>query len=308
MSKKVAILLCTYQGQRYLAEQLDSYASQSHANWDLWVSDDGSKDKTHEILDTYREKWSGNHQLSVFRGPSKGFAANFLSLICNPSINADYYSLSDQDDVWEAEKIERAVQWLDTIDPGTPALYCSRTQLVDENNRDLGYSALFMKPPHFKNALVQNIAGGNTMVFNRAAHSALLKTGPLVDVIAHDWWVYQVISACGGVVHYDPRTALRYRQHGGNLIGSNNSFGARLVRIRMLFEGQLKNWNERNIHALTGLRADMSDESRQVFDQFSAARKKAAPGRAYGIWRSGVYRQTLLGNLGLLAAALFNKI
>ncbi|CUJ56174.1 glycosyltransferase family 2 protein [Achromobacter xylosoxidans] len=308
MSKQVAILLCTYQGQQYLAEQLDSYAGQSYAHWDLWVSDDGSKDETRSILQTYEKKWRGEHQLSVFDGPKKGFAANFLSLLCQGSIQGDYFSFSDQDDIWAPKKIDRAVQWLDGVPPDIPALYCSRTQLVDEKNVDIGCSPLFQRPPHFKNALVQNIAGGNTMVFNRAARTLLLQVGPYVDVVAHDWWVYQVISACGGRVCYDSRPALRYRQHGGNLIGSNNGIGARLKRASMLFEGQLKNWNERNIRALGLLESNMSEEARSVFAQFKDARSRSAINRALGVWRSGVYRQTTLGNMGLLAAALFNKI
>lgn len=308
MSKQVAILLCTYQGQQYLAEQLDSYASQSYTHWDLWVSDDGSKDQTRSILQTYKEKWRGEHQIAVFDGPKKGFAANFLSLLCQESIQGDYFSFSDQDDIWRPEKIECAVQWLDKVPTEVPALYCSRTQLVDENNMDIGCSPLFQRPPHFKNALVQNIAGGNTMVFNRAARALLLQAGPHVDVVAHDWWVYQVISACGGMVHYDSRPALRYRQHGGNLIGSNNGIGARIRRVSMLFEGQLKNWNEQNVHALGLLQFDMSEEARSVFVRFRDARGRSAFNRVLGIWRSGVYRQTTLGNIGLLAAALFNKI
>ncbi|WP_191577587.1 MULTISPECIES: glycosyltransferase family 2 protein [Achromobacter] len=308
MSKQVAILLCTYQGQQYLAEQLDSYSRQSYAHWDLWVSDDGSKDGTRPILQSYNEKWGDAHRVAVFDGPKRGFAANFLSLLCQPTIEGDYFSFSDQDDIWDPEKIERAVQWLDTVPADTPALYCSRTRLVDENDTEIGLSPLFQRPPHFKNALVQNIAGGNTMVFNQAARALLLKAGPTVDVVAHDWWVYQVISACGGTLHYDARPALRYRQHGGNLIGSNNGLSARLRRVSMLFEGHLKDWNERNIRALGSLQSDMSNEARDTFVRFGEARRGSALGRVNGVRSSGVYRQTALGNIGLLAAALFNKI
>ena len=307
MSKKVAILLCTYQGQQYLAEQLDSYAAQTYTDWDLWVSDDGSKDDTHRILESYKAAWP-QHRLTVTNGPRKGFAANFLSIACNPSITADYYSFSDQDDVWDPAKVERAVQWLNTIASDTPALYCSRTQLVDGNDQDIGCSPLFERPPGFANALVQNIAGGNTMVFNNAARELLIQAGPGVDVVAHDWWVYQVVSGCGGKVHYDPRPSLRYRQHGGNLIGANGGLGAKLVRIRMLFQGQLKGWNDRNIVALSHLRSRMSPEALGTLQRFEAARQSSTLARTVGVCRSGIYRQSFLGNLGLLAAALFNKI
>ncbi len=82
---KVAILLCTYHGQHYIAEQLDSFQAQSHSNWEVWASDDGSEDDTHATLEVYRQKWPAG-RLSIHFGPAKGFAANFLSLTCRESI------------------------------------------------------------------------------------------------------------------------------------------------------------------------------------------------------------------------------
>lgn len=186
---KVAILLCTYHGQHYLAEQLDSFAAQSHPNWEIWASDDGSEDDTHAILEAYQQKWPAG-RLSIHFGPAEGFAANFLSLTCKASIKADYYAYSDQDDVWEAGKLERAVRWLETIPPNIPALYCGRTRLVDADNNEIGLSPLFSKPPSFANALMQNIGGGNTMVFNNAAAkcftTAIHRCG--IGSMMATWW------------------------------------------------------------------------------------------------------------------------
>jgi len=86
--------------------------------------------------------------------PAEGFVANFLSLTCKASIEADYYAYSDQDDVWESDKLERAVRWLQTVPENIPALYCSRTRLVDAENNEIGLSPLFSKPPSFANALI----------------------------------------------------------------------------------------------------------------------------------------------------------
>ena len=86
-SPKVAILLCTYQGQQYLHEQLNSFVSQTHKNWELWVSDDGSKDGTHAILDEAVKDWAPG-KISLHNGPQEGFCANFLSLTCNACIKA----------------------------------------------------------------------------------------------------------------------------------------------------------------------------------------------------------------------------
>ncbi len=304
---KVAILLATYQGQQYLAAQLDSYAAQTHPHWQVWASDDGSQDETCAILQAYQAKW-GNDRLSIRTGPAQGFAANFLSLTCNAGIEADYYAYSDQDDIWKADKLERALSLLQTVPSDTPALYCSRTSLIDTNNRVIGFSPLFTKPPCFANALMQNVGGGNTMVFNSAARALLCEAGENVDVVTHDWWAYLVVSGCGGQVFYDAHPSLLYRQHGENLVGMNSSWSARFVRIRMLWQGQFRRWNDRHLQALQCLRPKLTADNHKTLDRFTLARNQRLIPRLIGLRRSGIYRQTLLGNLGLIAAALFKKI
>ena len=306
-SGRVAILLCTYHGQHYLAEQLDSFAAQTHTNWEVWASDDGSEDDTHSILEDYQSRWDAG-RLSIHFGPAEGFAANFLSLTCNASIDADFYAYSDQDDVWEADKLARAVQWLQRVPSDVPALYCSRTRLVDADNKEIGVSPLFTKKPSFANALMQNIGGGNTMVFNKAARKLLREAGENKSVITHDWWAYMVVTGCGGRVFYDSKPTLRYRQHGGNLVGTNSNWAARLKRIRMLFQGRFKHWNDCNISALLTLEHRLTPENREILRRFADARGRGLIPRLIHLKRSGIYRQTLLGNIGLVAAAILGKI
>ena len=136
-AQKIAILLCTYHGQHFLADQLDSFFAQTYPNWEVWASDDGSLDDTHGMLEAYQQKW-GKQRLSMHTGPAQGFAANFLSLSCDADIVADYYAYSDQDDIWEADKLQRAVAWLRSVPVDTPALYCSRALLVDIDNQPIG--------------------------------------------------------------------------------------------------------------------------------------------------------------------------
>ena len=304
---KVAILLCTYRGQHYLAEQLDSLSAQTHSNWEVWASDDGSDDDTLAILEVYQQQWPKGC-LSVHSGPAEGFAANFLSLTCKANIKADFYAYSDQDDVWEADKLERAVRWLETISPNIPALYCGRTRLVDANNKEIGLSPHFSKPPSFGNALMQNIGGGNTMVFNNAARKILCEAGEYISVVTHDWWAYIVVSGCGGNVFYDSTPTLRYRQHDGNLVGMNVTWGGRFKRIRMLLQGQFRIWNDSNIAALNNLKDRLTPENRKILNQFACARQMSLFQRLINLKRCGIYRQTFLGNLGLVVAAVLGKI
>jgi glycosyltransferase involved in cell wall biosynthesis len=304
---KVAILLCTYHGQHYLAEQLDSFQAQSHSSWEVCASDDGSEDDTHAILEAYQQKWPAG-RLSIHFGPSEGFAANFLSLTCRASIEADYYAYSDQDDVWESDKLERAVRWLQTVPENIPALYCSRTRLVDAENNEIGLSPLFSKPPSFANALIQNIGGGNTMVFNKSARTLLQEAGGDIDVVSHDWWAYMLVTGCGGQVFYDVNPTVRYRQHKNNLVGANTSWGARIVRAKKLLKGRFRHWNDVNIRALQKMYGNLSPEARSILNAFDQARKSALILRLIRLCRSGVYRQTLQGNLGLAVAALLRKL
>ncbi|KRB83378.1 glycosyl transferase family 2 [Duganella sp. Root198D2] len=303
---KVAILLGTFRGQEYLAEQLDSFAAQTHSNWEVWASDDGSTDNTLAILALFKDQWPPG-RLSVLAGPAKGFVSNFLALTCNSSIQADYYAYSDQDDIWEADKLERALEWLESVPADAPALYCARTRLVDSNNREIGFSPLF-GDPRFANALVQSIAGGNTMVFNNAARALLLQAGPQIPVVYHDWWLYMAVTGCGGKVFFDPVPTLRYRQHEANVVGVNSSWQARFQRMRKLWQGQHRKWYGDHIAALRRLEDRLTPENREILNQFAQAREKSLIPRLVHLRRSGVSRQTGLGNIALFAAAIFNKL
>ena len=303
----VAILLCTLRARDYLREQLDSIVNQTHASWSVWVSDDGSDHSTHTILDEYQTKL-GKARFTVLRGPAQGFAANFLSLACNASIAADYFAYADQDDIWEPDKLARALQSLVGMPADVAALYCARTRKVDADNQELGFSELWTKPPSFANALVQSIASGNTMVFNNAARDLLLAAGPKMGVAAHDWWTYQLVSGSGGRVYYDNRPTVRYRQHRANLIGTNGTWSARLQRGRMLLRGRFGKWSQMNVAALQTMRPHLTVENQKRLDDFSKARHGGVFIRLAALRRSGVYRQTWLGNFGLVAAVILKKL
>ena len=305
---KVAVLMCTMQAQHFLAEQLNSIATQTHPSWAIWASDDGSDDHTHAILDYYQSHW-GSERISIHDGPAEGSTANFLSLTCRADIDADYFAYADQDDIWEADKLERAVAWLQTVPADVPALYGSRTLLVDARNQHIGYSALFTHPPSFRNALVQSVAGGNTMVFNRAARDLLRQAGENVEAITHDWWAYMLVSSCGGKVHYDPHPTVRYRQHDENQFGANNiDPAAQVRRARLLLQGRFRGWIDANTKALQRVRHLMTAENQDVLDAFVAARRRWLGARLLGLCRTGVYRQTVLGNIGITLAAIINRL
>lgn len=305
---KVAILLCTMNGGAFLTQQLESYAAQTHAHWDLWVSDDGSSDNTGAILVAHRAKWAKNRRLEIVSGPRKGFAANFLSLACNTSIEADCFAYSDQDDIWMTDKLTLALRWLSTVPNGIPALYCSRTKLVNATGQYIGLSQSFLRTPSFRNALTQNLGGGNTMVFNDATRQLLIRAGVDLGVMAHDWWTYLAVSGCGGRVLFDQTPTVQYRQHDSNLLGANHNFFAPVISSRRMFDGSFRSWNTQNIKALRKIETLLSPMSKVILHDFSIMRDETLVPRFFGMLKTGIYRQTFKGNLGLIIATLLKRI
>jgi glycosyltransferase involved in cell wall biosynthesis len=135
----IAILLCTHNGARFLPAQLASLIAQSFMNWRLFVSDDGSAHETVAIVSAHKNRL-GAAPVDIRSGPRQGFVKNFLSLVCDPSLSFDYYAYCDQDDIWEPDKLARAAERLASAPADIPAMYCSRTMLIDEEGRTLGYS------------------------------------------------------------------------------------------------------------------------------------------------------------------------
>lgn len=304
---EVAILLATYNGERFLEDQLESFVRQTITDWVLWVSDDGSSDQTLAILNNFSKKYPSG-KVNIINGPKTGFANNFLSLIRNSAVRAKNYAYSDQDDVWFDDKLERAINYLNAQTEYLPALYCSRTQYVDENMLHIGYSDINNRPPSFLNAIVQNIASGNTMVFNEVARALLMRTDKECGIPLHDWWTYILVTASGGKVFFDQMPSVRYRQHDGNLWGMNTGWTSRAVRMQKLFEGRFQNWNTSHIQALRRFSKELQPENHKALDRLNSIREQSLPNSLCTLKKSGLYRQTLFGNIGLWVAVLFRKI
>jgi len=309
MDKKTrtAVLLCSYNGSQYIRQQIDSIINQTETGWTVFVSDDGSTDGTIDILKYYQEKL-GSERFVIINGPGKGFAWNFLSLLEKCGDAFDYYAFSDQDDEWMPDKLARSISVLSGYNPDVPSVYCGRTSLVDENGHHLGESPLFSKPPSFKNALIQSIAGGNTMILNRAGRNIINKTPIDVKIISHDWWIYIVITAIGGNIFYDPKPSINYRQHTNNIVGSNLGWLARFKRISGLLDGHFKMWIDSNIYALSKTGVNITPENEFILDNFNEARGSNLFKRLYIFRKIDMYRQTFFGTLGLYVAIILKKL
>ena len=306
-SPHLAILMCTYNGENFLEEQLDSIENQDYKNWILYVNDDGSKDKTLDILKAYQKKW-GVKKLHIRRGPQKGFCQNFLQIINDPKIKANLYFLCDQDDVWMPHKLSHTIKKISKLDPSKPNLYCARTTYVSKDAKHiLGHSDLFLKPPSFKNAIIQCLAGGNTMAFNNTLKNFCQKY-PKVDVVSHDWWLYIMNELVGGKTFYDAESTILYRQHSSSLIGANTGFLPKLKRLRMLINGTYRIYNSKHLAVFNKLRSRGVQSNIELIEQFFIARNQSLKVRYRMIYDLGIYRQTLSGHLALYLGAILHKL
>ncbi|MCC8108860.1 MAG: glycosyltransferase family 2 protein [Planctomycetes bacterium] len=303
-SPTVAILMCTYNGARYIERQMESFYQQSYDNWELWISDDGSTDDTLDLIQSFRNR---GKPIEILRGPRSGFSQNFLTILRNMRVTTDYFAWSDQDDIWFPDKLERAVAIMKPYGTVNPVLYSARTELIDSNGNHVGFSAAFHKTPGFANALCQNIGGGNTMVFNRAARN-VLREGWVPKVKYHDWWAYILLSGIGGAIIHDPTPVLQYRQHGGNQIGENRSIAAKFSRLATIFNGEYHKWNFGNVEALAQRRHLLSPENRQIFDSFALALRETSGLKKFKlICRSKIYRQSRFDDWVFRFAALCHR-
>ncbi len=298
-------MMATYNGANFLAGQLDSIENQTMQNWVLIVSDDGSSDQTLSILEHYQSRW-GRGRLQIRSGPREGFCMNFLSMAADKNIKANYYAFSDQDDIWMPTKLQVAVELLSSTD-SKPTLYCGKTTYFEGDLRVTGASPLFAYPASFRNALVQSIAGGNTMVFNPAVKRLIEQSG-LLSLVSHDWWLYLLVSGAGGRVYYDPKSYLYYRQHSLAIIGGNTSLQARLKRALGLFNGKFRDWTDKNLAALNVVEDLLTTDSAVIKSEFIRLRNSKLLHRIRMIEVCGLYRQTKLGTLSLIAAAILKKI
>lgn len=308
----VAILMGTKNGERFLAEQLDSLETQTHENWVLYVSDDGSTDNTLSILKDYQAKWPPGKMI-ISAGPQQGFCTNFLSLACDPSMRADFYAFCDQDDTWLTNKLAVAINHIrsnqsrNASEKRVPYLYCGRTTYVNEKNQPIGMSPLFVFPPSFRNALVQSIAGGNTMVFNHEAKEILERTG-VQSLPSHDWWLYLLITGIGGYVFYDQNPYVLYRQHDDSVVGENRSMLSKFHRAYTLLRGRFRDWNTKHIKVLCQAKSELTPDHQEILRLFKLLREAKLVDRIRLMEVCGLYRQTWRGTMSLIIASLFKKI
>lgn len=295
----VAILLSTYNGEKYLQTLLNSLLNQRKVFLTIFVIDDNSTDNTLEILN------NTNLNIKIFANEGeKDPVKNFMKLIKLTSDDFEYYCFCDQDDYWLKNKL---IYSIFKLNKNKAFLAASRTIITDENLKFTGVSKNFQKKPSLQNSLVQCIAGGNTMVWTRKFHQ-LLKLHPIYSPAFHDWYLYQFCTYFKYNFIYINRPTILYRQHKNNFIGSNMGFSNIIKRIFIGFNSQYKYWLDKNkFHLINFEKFNHPSESEIIVNNFYSLRKQYFF-RVYKLYKLKIYRQTFLGQIMLYFATIFFKI
>lgn len=231
--------MATYNGAKYLQEQIESLLGQKGVVINILVRDDGSNDETLQILDEYQQKGL----LSWYSNGHKGVQKGFLDL-CKHAPNADFYAFCDQDDVWDNNKLLVATDALSQKNGKKPLLYYCGQRLVDENLNLISIHKVSDKRSDHTNFLISNMAGC-TAVFNKKLLDAINSRSPDF-VLMHDSWIFKVCLALGGDYIVDPEPHINYRQHGNNSVGLRNNIKGnflQMLRYIKVFEIQRQTQN-----------------------------------------------------------------
>lgn len=236
----VAILLATFNGARFLGEQLESIAEQTHRHWSLVISDDGSVDETLSIAEDFASRHPGRVRI-LQSAPTQSASGNFFRLLREAPI-ADYVALCDQDDVWIPTKLERLVEALSDLNSDgmeSEALVAySDLAVVDSRLETIAVSFMGqMRTDPFKvtffSTLVENSVPGCSMLLSRHTIDLFRSfEGSLKQAIMHDWWLLLIAQGFGRAV-FVPEPLVLYRQHESNTLGSVNRGGVRFVLSKL---------------------------------------------------------------------------
>ena len=303
----ITVLLASYKGERYLTAQVESILHQDEVDVQLLISDDHSSQDCMRHLQID----SAQNRIRVMDGPRQGVNANFAHLIKEVSLsNSEYFAFSDQDDFWMSSKLSVAQHRLNQLPASEqPSIYMGRTMVCDESLNALFLSKGKPRPACFRNALLESIAGGNTMAFNQSTLALLKKVSKPVH---HDWLTYMAVTACGGEVVFDDEPYVLYRQHGANVIGANNGIAQKFYRLRKLLNNEFRVWASDNIEALKPIVDDMTAENRRVYEGFVCLHHMRGWHRCFSrlsLFRKlGLYRQRRLEHYGFMLAAFCGKV
>ncbi len=264
MSFKILVVMSTYNGEKYLSEQVESILSQKDVNLTLVIRDDGSRDNTVNIIKRFAEN---DERVVPIYGNNIGFRKSFFNTLKEAFTEEyDYYAFSDQDDVWVPEKLVTAINALEKIE-GTNKLYASSLNVVDQDLKPMYTNSFDKLRISYGSALSRQRLAGCTMVFDKEVAKLCCRfdLDKYPDkLISHDGAVYYVCLACGGKVYFDKTSYINFRRHVGTVTEHGQGFKKRLQSITNIF-GEYKNIRfDQNKAILENYKNEMPDDIKDL--------------------------------------------
>ncbi len=299
---EVTVLLATYNGARFISEQLESIAAQSHENWRLVVSDDGSADETLDIVRSFARRHSSRVTL-LEPAVSRSAKSNFLRLLAQEA-PSPYFALCDQDDVWHPAKLAQmlaACQAAEAESPRQPVLTYSDLRVVADDRTTIDDSFLrrMRVDPHqrmFPGLLVENSIPGCAMLFNAALARLHRESLPRPEnVIMHDWWLALLASATGAI-RFVPDPLIEYRQHETNTLGAVDRASLALI-LRKMFGKSAQPLPQTWAQAAELIRAhgaQLPSEKRSIVEAYASSASRNKVQRIGIIVHHRIFKQGLL--------------
>ena len=265
---KVNILMSTYNGQQFLAEQIRSIQEQSYTDWTLFIRDDGSSDNTKEILKDFERQDSRIHLIDSDKSDNLGVIKSFHKLVNHD--RADYYFFSDQDDVWLPNKLELSLKEAQNYLADLPLMVYMDLKVVNQDLKIMTESMVKSQSHHANTELVQelteNTVTGGVAMINHALAEMWQETD---DILMHDWYLALLASAFGNLVFIDQPGEL-YRQHSDNVLGARtlSKRFKKWIRPHILFAvywDLIKNSQKQARHLL---QMPLSQSNRELIEAF----------------------------------------
>lgn len=298
--KKVQVLMSTYNGEKYIEEQIDSILKQENVQVSLLIRDDGSSDKTIQIITNIAQK---NNNVSFYTGENLGPAKSFMNLI-NKSGEADYYAFSDQDDVWEQNKIISAINKLENYEK-EPSMYISALEIVDENLNKIETKKVNGNFS-FEGELIKNFATGCTQVLNKKLCDFIKQYNPSY-IIMHDSWITRVCYAIGGNVIIDDIAYIKYRQHSSNVLGyKDNGLQKLKKQYKIAFKNNVSMREKIAKELKNGYEENLTENAKQVVNKLINY-KTDIKAKMWLLTNKKFRANNFLINLKMMVAILLNK-
>lgn len=248
MPSDICVMMSTYNGEKYLKEQLDSILNQECVDVNLLIRDDGSSDNTIEIIESYQIEYPN---ITLIKGKNEGVIASFMDVLF-VAPECSYYAFADQDDVWDKDKLICGIRSIIKANKDKCLYFCKK-RIVDDRLRCMKQSDIYVRDTSLGCALLNSVAAGCTMVFDNSFMKMLRMYRPEnAKISMHDAWVYRVAAAVGNVI-YDDTPHMSYRQHGNNVAGAELSFWRHwVIRIKTVFD-------RRNDHKRSSMAGELLD-------------------------------------------------